>query len=41
MGNVNDALQKLETGVLEIDGDPVITENGDGTVTVTMIVKPR
>ena len=41
MGNVNDALQKLETGVLKIDGDPVITDNGDGTVTVMMIVKPR
>ncbi|SVC88900.1 uncharacterized protein METZ01_LOCUS341754, partial [marine metagenome] len=41
MGNVNDALQNLETGVLEIDGDPVITENGDGTITIIMIAKPR
>ena len=41
IGSVDDVLQKLETGVLKIDGDPVITENGDGTVTVMMIVKPR
>ena len=41
MGNVNDILQKLETSELEIDGDPVIIDNGDGTVSVTMIVKPR
>ena len=41
MGNVNEVLQKLETGELELDGDPVITDNGDGTVSVTMSVKPR
>jgi len=31
----------LETGELELDGDPILTDNGDGTVTVKMIVKPR
>ena len=41
VGNVSEVLQKLETGELELDGDPVITDNGDGTVTVKMIVKPR
>ena len=41
MGNVNDVLQKLETGELEMDGEPVIIDNGDGTVTVKMIIKPR
>ena len=41
MGNVNDVLEKLETGELEMDGEPVIVDNGDGTVTVKMIVKPR
>ena len=41
MGNVNDVLQKLETGELEIDGEPVIKDNGDGTFTVKMIIKPR
>tara|TARA_Y100001970_G_scaffold225140_1_gene277908 strand:+ start:102 stop:1262 length:1161 start_codon:yes stop_codon:yes gene_type:complete len=40
-GNVEDVLNKLETGELELDGDPVVTDNGDGTVTVRMIVKPR
>ena len=41
MGNVNDILQKLETGELAMDGDPIIIENEDGTVSVKMIVKPR
>ena len=41
MGNVNDVLERLETGELEMDGDPLIVDNGDGTVTVRMIVKPR
>ena len=41
MGNINDVLQKLETGELELDGDPKIIENGDGTITVKVIVKPR
>ena len=41
IGNVNDVLQKLETGELAMDGDPVIIDNGDGTVSVKMIVKPR
>ena len=40
-GNVNDVLAKLETGELEIDGDPFIIDNEDGTVSVKMIVKPR
>jgi hypothetical protein len=40
-GNVSDVLQMLETGELELDGDPILTDNGDGTVTVKMIVKPR
>jgi len=40
-GNVTDVLQKLETGELEVDGEPVIIDNGDGTFTVKMIVKPR
>ena len=37
----NYILEKLETGELEVDGEPVIVDNGDGTVTVKMIVKPR
>ena len=41
VGNVNDVLQQLETGELAMDGDPVIIDNGDGTVSVKMIVKPR
>ena len=41
MGNVNDILQKLDTGELELDGEPVIIENDDGTVTVKMVIKPR
>jgi len=40
-GNVSDVLQKLETGELELEGTPIYTENGDGTVTVTIKVKPR
>ena len=40
-GNVSDVLQKLETGELELDGAPILIENGDGTVTVKMKVKPR
>ena len=40
-GNVSDVLQKLETGELELDGTPIYTENGDGTVTVKLKVKPR
>ena len=40
-GTVEDILQKLETGELEIDGAPVFVENGDGSVTVKMIIKPR
>ena len=39
-GNVEDVLNKLETGELELDGDPVVSDNGDGTVTVRLIVKP-
>ena len=40
-GNVSDILQKLETGELELEGAPIYIENGDGTVTVKMKVKPR
>ena len=40
-GSVSDVLQKLETGELEFDGEPIIQDNGDGTVTVTIKVKPR
>ena len=40
-GNVTDVLQKLETGELELDGEPTYIENSDGTVTVKMKVKPR
>ena len=40
-GNVSDILQKLETGELELDGEPTYIENSDGTVTVKMKVKPR
>ena len=39
--SVSDVLQKLDTGELEFDGEPVIQDNGDGTVTVTIKVKPR
>jgi len=40
-GNVGDILQKLETGELKLDGDPIYIENSDGTVTVKLKVKPR
>ena len=40
-GSVSDVLQKLETGELEFDGEPNIQDNGDGTVTVTIKVKPQ
>jgi len=40
-GNISDILQKLETGELELEGAPIYIENGDGTVTVKMKVKPR
>ena len=40
-GNVSDSLQKMETGELKLDGEPIYVENGDGTVTVKMKVKPR
>jgi hypothetical protein len=39
--NISDVLQKLETGELELEGAPIYIENGDGTVTVKMKVKPR
>ena len=39
--SVSDVLQKLDTGELEFDGEPIIEDNGDGTVTVTIKVKPR
>ena len=40
-GNIGDVLQKLETGEYELEGDPYIVDNGDGTVTVKLKVKPR
>ena len=40
-GSVSDVLNKLETGELELEGEPDIIDNGDGTVTVKMKVKPR
>ena len=40
-GNIDDVLQKLETGEFELEGAPILIENGDGTVTVRMKVKPR
>ena len=40
-GNISDILQKLETGEFELEGTPIYIENGDGTVTVKMKVKPR
>ena len=39
-GSVSDVLNKLETGELELEGEPEIIDNGDGTVTVKMKVKP-
>ena len=39
-GNVSDVLQMLETGELELDGKPIYIYNGDGTVTVKLVVKP-
>ena len=41
MGNVDEVLQKLETGELKMDGDPQIIENEDGTYTVKIKIKPR
>lgn len=41
LGNVSDVLQMLETGELELDGQPILIDNGDGTVTVKLVVKPR
>ena len=41
MGSVDDILKKLETGELELDGEPVFIYNDDGTVTVKMVAKPR
>ena len=40
-GNIGDVLQKLETGEYELEGEPDIVDNGDGTVTVKLKVKPR
>ena len=40
-GNVSDVLQMLETGEFELEGEPIIIDNGDGTVTVKLVVKPR
>ena len=40
-GNIGDVLQKLETGEYELEGEPDIVDNGDGTITVKLKVKPR
>ena len=40
-GNIGDVLQKLETGEYQLEGEPDIVDNGDGTVTVKLKVKPR
>ena len=40
-GNVSDILQMLETGELEFEGEPIRIDNGDGTFTVKLVVKPR
>ena len=40
-GNISDVLQKLETGEYELEGEPEIIDNGDGTVTIKLKVKPR
>ena len=40
-GSVSDVLNKLETGELELEGEPDIIDNGDGTVTVKLKDKPR
>ena len=40
-GNIGDVLQKLETGEYELESEPDIVDNGDGTVTVKLKVKPR
>ena len=40
-GSVSDVLNKLETGELELEGEPEIIDNGDGTVTVKLKIKPR
>ena len=40
-GSVENVLQKLDTGELELDGDIETIDNGDGTITVRMKVKPR
>ena len=40
-GNVDQVLQKLETGELVMDGEPIIIDNGDGTFTVKIKAKPR
>jgi len=40
-GNVSDVLQMLETGELEFEGEPIRIDNGDGTFTVKLVVKPR
>jgi hypothetical protein len=40
-GSVDDVLQKLGTGELELDGELESTDNGDGTITIKMKVKPQ
>ena len=40
-GNVSDVINKLLTNELQLDGDPDIIENDDGTVSIKLKVKPR
>ena len=40
-GNVSDVINKLLTNELQLDGDPDIVENDDGTVSIKLKVKPR
>ena len=40
-GSVDAVLQKLETGELVLDGEPIKKDNGDGTYIIILNVKPR
>lgn len=40
-GSIDEVLQKLETGEFELDGEPQKIDNGDGTYTIKLKVKPR
>ncbi|SVC96330.1 uncharacterized protein METZ01_LOCUS349184, partial [marine metagenome] len=41
LGSVDDVLQKMETGELALDGELESIDNGDGTITIKMKVKPQ